>query len=165
MFPSRTLFVLMFVFGSVLLTIGCTSQSSAVNKTVPVTLNTDPRQPLLFPDPNSTSYVPVGNQFYITDFPQFLAKWNDKMHWGYSAQQIEIYSRTLEDGVLKKYKKFPDYPTLDIPDMKSFCLEVGDAIGLSKNQSEAFAITADDDLRRAKIEFNKPPVTVPSGPN
>ena len=54
-------------------------------------------------------------------------------------------------------KEFPDYPTLDIPDIKTFCLEVGDAIGLSKNQSEAFAIAADEDLRRAKIDFNRPP--------
>jgi len=45
--------------------------------------------------------------------------------------------------------------------MKSFCLEVGDAIGLSKNQSEAFAIAADDDLRRAKITSN-PTLTLPS---
>ena len=78
------------------------------------------------------------------------------MHWGFSSQQIENYSRSLEDGVLKKYKKFPDYPTLDIPDMKMFCLEVGDAIGLSKNQSEAFATAADDELSRAKITSNPP---------
>jgi hypothetical protein len=160
--PGRTIFFLMFVLGSVLLTIGCTSQSSAVNKTVAVTQNTDTRIPNLIPDPNATPYVPGGNQFYITDFPQFLAKWNEKMHWGYSPQQIENYSRTLEDGMLKKYKISPDYPTLNIPDMKPFCLEVGDAIGLSKNQSEIFATAADDDLRRAKIEFNQPPLPIPS---
>ncbi|MCK9591685.1 MAG: hypothetical protein M0Q91_06725 [Methanoregula sp.] len=70
----------------------------------------------------------------------------------------------MDNGILKKYKKYPDYPTLDIPDLKPFCLEVGDAIGLSKNQSEAFAIAADNDLRRAKIEFNQPPLPIPSGP-
>ncbi|MDD1699527.1 MAG: hypothetical protein LUQ04_01905 [Methanoregula sp.] len=48
--------------------------------------------------------------------------------------------------------------------MKSFCLEVGDAIGLSKNQSEAFVIAVDDELRRAKITSN-PPLTVPSVPS
>ena len=84
------------------------------------------------------------------------------MDWRISPRQIENYSRMLEDGVLKKYKKFPDYPTLDIPDMKPFCLEVGDAIGLSKNQSEAFVIAADDDLKRAKIT-NNPPLPIPSG--
>jgi len=68
---------------------------------------------------------------FITDFPKFLAKWNDKMHRGFSPRQIEKYPRMLEDGGLKKYKKFPDYPTLDILDMKPFCLEIGDAIGRS----------------------------------
>jgi len=153
----HTIFALTIVMGCIVLAAGCTSQSSAVNKTTPVTPNMDPRKPTPTPDPNSTPYVSRGNQLYITDFPQFLAKWNEKMHWGYSPQQIENYSRMLEDGVLKKYKKFPDYPTLDIPDMKSFCLEVGDAIGLSKNQSEAFATAADDDLRRSKIG-NQPPL-------
>ena len=59
-------------------------------------------------------------------------------------------------------KKFPDYPTLDILDMKPSCLEIGDVIGLSKNQSEAFANTADDYLKRDKITSN-PPLTIPSG--
>jgi len=161
--PVRTILSLTIVIICILQTTGCTSQPSAVDKTAPVPLNTDPRIPIIFPDPNSTPYVPGGNQFYITDFPQFLAKWNEKMHWGFSPLQIENYSRMLEDGVLKKYKKFPDYPTLNIPDMKPFCLEVGDAMGLSKNQSEAFATAADDDLRRAKIEFNQPPLPIPSG--
>src|SRR5665647_1637313 len=156
MISLRTTLSLMIVIGCVLLATGCTSQPSAMDKTAPVTLNMDPRQPTLFPDPNSTPNVPTGNQLLITDFPGFLAKWNDKMQWGYSPQQIEIYSRKLEDGVLKKYKKFPDYPTLDIPDMKPFCLEVGDAIGLSKNQSEIFATAADDELSRAKITANPP---------
>jgi hypothetical protein len=149
----RTILALMIVMMCIVLTTGCTSQPSAMDKTTPKPPNTDPRQPLLFPDPNLTPYVPGGNQLLIGDFSRFLAEWNDKMHWGYSPQQIENYSRTLEDGVLRKYKKFPDYPTLDIPDMKPFCLEVGDAMGLSKNQSEAFAIAADDDLRRAKLDF------------
>lgn len=158
--PVRTILALTILMICILLATGCTSQPSAVDKTAPVTLNTDPRKFIFISDPNSTPYVSMGNQFYITDFPQFLAEWNNKMHWGYSPQQIENYSRTLEDGVLKKYKKNPDYPTLDIPDMKPFCLEVGDAIGLSKKQSEAFAIADDDDLRRAKILSN-PPLTVP----
>ncbi len=159
--PVRTILTLRIVAGCILLTTGCTSQPSDVDKTAPVPPNTDPRIPLLFPDPNSTPYAPGGNQLLIVDFPGFLAEWNEKMHWGYSPQQIETFSVTLEDGVLRKYKKFPDYPTLDIQDMKPFCLEVGDAIGLSKNQSEAFATAADDDLRRAKITSN-PPLMVPS---
>ncbi len=83
------------------------------------------------------------------------------MQWGFSQEQIENYSRTLEDGMLKKYKISPDYPTLNIPDMKPFCLEVGDAIGLSKNQSEVFATAADDELKKDKITSN-PPLPLPS---
>jgi hypothetical protein len=159
--PVRTILALMIVAGCIVLATGYTSQPSAVNNTAPENPYKDLRKPFPTLDPNATPYVPGGNQFYITDFPQFLVKWNEKMHWVFSPRQIENYSRTLEDGVLRKYKKFPDYPTLDIPDMKPFCLEVGDAIGLSKNQSEAFATAADDDLRRAKITSN-PPLAVPS---
>jgi hypothetical protein len=105
-----------------------------------------------------------GNQISISDFPGFLTKWNKKMHWGFSPHQIENYSRTLQDGVLKKYRTNPYYLSLEIPDVKPFCLEVGDAIGLSKNQSEAFAIAADNDLRRAKITSNRP-LTIPFSPS
>ena len=150
----RTTLSLMIVIGGIVLTAGCASQTPAVNETAPIIPNKDFRRSTYTPDPNSTPYVPGGNQLLITDFPRFLAEWNDKMHWGYSPQQIENYSRTLEDGMLKKYKKFPDYPTLDIPDIKLFCLEVGDAIGLSKTQSEVFATVADNELRRAKITSN-----------
>jgi hypothetical protein len=159
--PVRTILALTILMICILLATGCTSQPSVLDKTAPVTPNTDPRIPILFPDPNSTPYVPMGNQFYITDFPQFLAKWNDKMHWGFSPQQIENYSRSLDVGVLKKYKTNPYYPSLEIPDLKPFCLEVGDAIGLSKNQSELFATAADDELRRDKITSN-PPLPLPS---
>ena len=105
----------MIVMICLLLTTG-TYQPSAVDKTAPIVPNKDP---------NSTPYVPRGNQISISDLSGFLAKWNDKMHSGYSPQQIENYSLTLEDGILKKYKISPDYPTLNIPDMKPFCLEVG----------------------------------------
>ena len=53
-------------------------------KTAPVNQYKDLRKPFPTPDPNSTPYVPGGNQLLITDFPGFLAKWNEKMHWGYS---------------------------------------------------------------------------------
>jgi hypothetical protein len=156
MISLRTTLSLMIVIGCIVLTAGCASQTPAVNETAPIIPNKDFRRPTYTPDPNSTPYVPGGNQLLITDFPRFLAEWNDKMHWGYSPQQIENYSRKLEEGVFKKYKINPDYPTLNIPDMKPFCLEVGDAIGLSKTQSEVFATAADNELRRAKITSNPP---------
>jgi hypothetical protein len=150
------MFVLMIVIGCVLLATGCTSQQSLVNETPPLNPYKDLRKPFPTPDPNSTPYVPGGNQISISDFPKFLAKWNDKMHWGFSPQQIDNFSSSLENGVLKKYQTNPNYPSLEIPDLKPFCLEVGDAIGLSKNQSELFATAADDDLLRAKITGNPP---------
>jgi hypothetical protein len=146
--PSRTILALTFVIGCIVLATGCTSTPENPYK--------DIRKPFPTLDPNATPYVPGGNQISISDFPRFLAKWNDKMHWGFSPEQIENYSRKLEDGVLKKYKTNPNYPSLEVPDLKPFCLEVGDAIGLTKNQSEVFATAADDELSRAKIY---PPLT------
>lgn len=159
--PLRTILALSLVIGCILLTTGCTSQPPAVNKTMPENPYKDIRKPFPTPDPNATPYVPGGNQISISDFPRFLAKWNDKMHWGFSPEQIENFSHSLENGVLKKYKTNPIYPSLEIPDLKPFCLEVGDAIGLSKNQSEVFAVAADDELRRDKTTSN-PPLTLPS---
>ena len=135
----------MIVIGCIVLTAGCTSQTPAVNEIAPVIPNKDFVKPTLTPDQNSTPYVPGGNQISISDFSGFLAEWNEKMHWGYSPQQIENYSHMLEDGVLKKYKTNPNYPSLEIPDLKPFCIEVGDAMGLSKTQSEVFATAADDE--------------------
>ncbi len=120
-------------------------ERAALNVTASENPYKDIRKPFPPSDPNATFYVSGGNQISISDFPRFLAKWNDKMHWGFSPEQIENYSRKLEDGVLKKYKTNPNYPSLEIPDLKPFCLEVGDAIGLSKKQSEVFAIAADEE--------------------
>lgn len=108
------------------------------------------------PPPDINVTTQAGNQVIISDFQSFLTEWNKKMNWSFSTRQIEDYNRTLMNGLLKKYQKTPGYLTLDIPDMKSFCLEVGSAISLTKNQSETFATAADEDLRRAKIEFDKP---------
>ena len=113
------------------------------------------------PIPTSTSDTGVSsqssaNQVIIGDFQNFLVEWNEKMGWGISTQQIENYNHSLTSNILKKYQTTPGYPTLDIPDIKSFCLEVGNAIGLTKKQSEEFAAAADDDLQKDKIEFDKP---------
>ena len=152
----RTILALSFVIGCILLTTGCTSQPSGINKTGNENSIKDPWRPVPTLDPNSTPYIPGGNQISISDFRGFLEKWNDKMHWGFSSQQLENFNVTLHKGILKKYQTNPYYPSIEIPDLKPFCLEVGDAIGLSKNQSEIFATAADDDLRRAKIESDLP---------
>jgi len=111
----------------------------------------------LIPDPHSMPNLPAGNQVGLSDIQSFLTEWNEKMHWGFSTSKIKSLSKILEDDALKKYKISQESSYLMIPDMKPFCFEMGDAIGLTKNQSEEFAIAADDALRRAKITSNHPP--------
>jgi hypothetical protein len=108
-----------------------------------------------------------GNQVTLYDISGFLKEWNEKMHWGYSDGQIDQFNRSLQNGLLKKYQGDSGLLSFNIPDMKTFCLEVGDAIGLTKNQSEHFAEAADDDLMQDKMdslarsEYN---TTGPGGP-
>ncbi len=87
--PARTMLVLILGIGCLVLAAGCTSTSENPYK--------DIRKPFPTLNPNATPYVPGANQISISDFPRFLAKWNDKMHWGFSPEQIENYSRKLED--------------------------------------------------------------------
>jgi len=104
--------------------------------------------------------IALGNQVFLVNIQGFLTKWNEKMHWGFSSEQIEQYNQSLRTGLLKKYQKYPGSLSYNIPDMQSFCLEVGDAIGLTRNQSEVFANAADEDLRNAKKP--KSPLLTPS---
>jgi hypothetical protein len=109
-----------------------------------------------------------GNQVTLYDITGFLKEWNEKMNWGYSDGQIEQYNRSLRNGLLKKYPEKPEYFSFNIPDMKTFCLEVGDVIGLTKNQSEQFATAADEDLKQGKLAFlakSEYNTTGPGGPS
>jgi hypothetical protein len=101
-----------------------------------------------------------GNQVLIVDFHDFLGKWNEKLHWGFSPGQIEQFNQSLVNGLLKKYQERADYLTYDIPDIKPFCLEIGDAIGLTREQSDAFAVAADEDLRKSKADSHLPSPTL-----
>lgn len=112
------------------------------------------------PDPLGTMPSYSRNQVIIVDFQKFLTDWNERMHWGFSAQQIEDYNRTLKSGLLMKYQKGPGYKggfDWDIPDIKTFSLELGDEIGLTKNQTEMFAAAADVYYREGKLAANKSP--------
>jgi len=149
------IFLLFIIFGI------SNNQSKTVNGTVS-NINTITRMPSMninikpIPPPDINMTTQAGNQVIISDFQSFLTEWNKKMNWSFSTRQIVDYNRTLMNGLLKKYQKTPGYLSLDIPDIKSFCREVGAAISLTKNQSETFATAADEDLRRAKMEFEKP---------
>jgi hypothetical protein len=110
-------------------------------------------------DPLRTIPSQSRNQVIIVDFQKFLTEWNEKMHWGLSDQQIEEYNRTLKSGLLMDYQTKPGYKgdiAWDIPDIKTFSLELGEDIGLTKNQSEVFATIADDYYLKGKIAADKP---------
>jgi hypothetical protein len=101
----------------------------------------------------SSDQPKAGNQVTLYDITGFLKEWNEKMHWGYSDGQINQFNRSLQNGLLKKYQGDSGLLSFNILDMKTFCLEVGDAIGLTKNQSEQFATAADEDLKQGKLAF------------
>ncbi|NMB78558.1 MAG: PKD domain-containing protein, partial [Methanomicrobiales archaeon] len=104
-----------------------------------------------------------GNQVIIQDLEDFLNRWNKKLNWGFSSEKISYFNRTLSESLIKKYPIDFGEQSLDIPDMATFCLEIGDAIGLSKEQSQEFAVAADDELMNSKLAFDTPlqkPVTV-----
>jgi hypothetical protein len=95
-----------------------------------------------------------GNQLYLDDIQKFLTDWNKLMDWGFSAEQIADFNRSLRNDYLKKYDKTGRSLSYNIPDMKTFCLELGDEIGLTKDQSEFFAASADDYYSRGKMTFH-----------
>lgn len=69
------------------------------------------------------------------------------MHWGLSSREIEDLNRTLMSSLLKRYQSTSGYNGqvyLKIPDIKPFCLELGDEIRLTKNQTDLFVAAADD---------------------
>ncbi len=146
-------------------TTGCTgepktgeSKNFSDNRTVQFT-NEIQKSRIPTPIPVETMPSQPRNQVIIVDFQNFLTDWNEKMHWGFSAQQIEDYNRTLKSGLLMKYQKGPGYKggfDWDIPDIKTFSLELGDEIGLTKNQTEMFAAAADVYYRESKLAFHKP---------
>jgi hypothetical protein len=118
------------------------------------------RNPLPTPDPLGTMPSQPRNQVIIVDFQKFLTDWNERMHWGFSARQIEDYNRTLKSGLLMKYQSKPGYKggiDWNIPDVKTFSLELGDEIGLTKNQTEMFAAAADDYYLKGKVAMHKSP--------
>jgi hypothetical protein len=142
---------------------GCTEEQKTMenknspdNQTRQFTKNV---QKTFIPTPSSPGTTPSrsGNQLYLEDIQDFLTDWNEWMDWGFSAQQIADFNRSLTSGILKKYQINSGYKkdtiAWDIPDMKLFCLELGNEIGLSKDQSEIFATNADDYYARGKISF------------
>ena len=98
-----------------------------------------------------------GNQMYISDIEDFLSEWNGYMEWGFSSEEIAGLNKSLRSGFLKKFE--PDRQPrsianhYNIPDMYTFCLELGGEIGLTRDQSEVFARKADGYYSRGKIAY------------
>jgi len=76
---------------------------------------------------------------------ELLVYWNENLHWDLSPAQIDEYTLSMENGVLKKYMTNPDYPhALIIPDEHQFNREVGDELGFTQSESEDFVRALDE---------------------
>jgi hypothetical protein len=74
----------------------------------------------------------------IDNATSFLIFWNEKMNWGLSLQQIEDYSAKLDDQILVKYRDPSNENYSNIKNLDKFGDELGNLIGLSKEQSTAY---------------------------
>jgi hypothetical protein len=96
------------------------------------------------PDPSATAMPDLT----IKNIRRILVSWNEKMHWNLSPVQVEEYSISMENGVLKKYRTNPMFPyTLYIPDRDRFYYETGIALGFTTEESKEF-VRALDEYRR-----------------
>ena len=89
---------------------------------------------------NSNSPPPQEqNDGVVIDNPEeYLKNWNDKMHWGLTQQQIMDDAKKLETTVLPKYRDESDKKNFEIKNLTRFSQEMGESIGLSKEQVSAY---------------------------
>jgi hypothetical protein len=67
------------------------------------------------------------------------------MHWNLSPAQIDQYSVSMENGVMKKYRTNPDHPhALYIPDRRQFYYETGIALWFTPEESEELVRALDE---------------------
>jgi hypothetical protein len=130
---------------ALLLAAGCAGQSSdgknVTNIAVPSLTTTIPSLHGIQAKPSPALMYPTGSGtkspvFYELVMPgddrfhDFLNDWNKKMSWGFSQQDIDSRFELLKLGVLAKYQ-FWDNSTLYIEDIHEFCIDLGNAMGLS----------------------------------
>jgi hypothetical protein len=133
---------------AMLLAVGCVGQpGDDKNVSGNLTLQNPGIVPLhttLTQDPSATAMPDLT----IDNIRRILVSWNEKMHWNLSPVQIEEYSLSMENGVLKKYRTNPMLPyTLYIPDRDRFYYETGIALGFTTEESKEF-VWALDEYRR-----------------
>jgi len=126
---------------------GLSTVERTVQENIPVNLTSDQFRnvvpPTEIPYARST-YTPrtiysprTDSEMYVENIHDFLTYWNQQLNWGFSSTEIDSYSLSMEQGVLKKYLTTPGSHGLHVQNDRLFYLEVGDALGFSKAQSEA----------------------------
>lgn len=135
-----------------LLAAGCAGQQAGNGKNASgnLTLQNPGKVPLkptltLNSLPTVTSYAGAMPDTMVSNIRILLVSWNEKMYWNLSSEQINDYSVSMENGVLKKYRTHPDFPhALYIPDRRQFHYETGGAFGFTPGESEAFVRALDE---------------------
>ena len=122
---------------------------------------TPTRQPT--PEPTQSSNASLSKQYdlilSVDDFEYFLTRWNEKMSWGFTPQQISNYSTEMKQGVLIKYHS-QNHLAVVVQDIPTFCHDIGKDLGLTEAQSELFIQTAEKYYRESKMAYELHP-TIP----
>ena len=92
----------------------------------------------LIVNPNSPPPQEQNDGVVIDNPEEYLKNWNDKMHWGLTQQQIMDDAKKLETTVLPKYRDESDKKNFEIKNLTRFSQEMGESIGLSKEQVSAY---------------------------
>lgn len=91
--------------------------------------------PTVSPDEKSPSLKDEG--VIIDNTTVYLTYWNERMKWGFSGEEIERYSRTLEEEVLARHYD-ADHDYYHITDLGEFGEELGPVLGLTQDQITDF---------------------------
>lgn len=79
------------------------------------------------------------------------------MNWNLTPEQLNNYSASMRNGVLKKYVYNPQYPeTLDIPNQRQFYFEIGNELGLTQEESAKIVQKIEENYRK-NFESTDPP--------
>jgi hypothetical protein len=162
MTPFRVTLAMVLVMVAVLLAAGCVGEQVVEQKNAPDNVTQVYRTTAILrttPVPNASALAAAKNkpttwmdrEMGIGNFTKQLGFYNKNMNWELSQTQVEEYAKKMETGVLKKYITNPKYPeALDIPVARQYYLEVGEALGYTKEESEDF-VRAIEEYRRQEF--------------
>jgi hypothetical protein len=118
--------------------------------------------PTPIPDPSvlktaSAESKIMDSRVIIGNFTKQLEFLNNEMNWNLSPEQINNYSASMRNGVLKKYVYNPQYPeALDIPNQRQFYFEIGNELGLTQEESAKIVQKIEENYRK-NFESTNPP--------